>query len=192
MRYFHPQNDQEMKLSNHLALLLLLLNFSCNKDNDSEPQFLIGVDHGSVAINKPIPPITISPDDSDSLDLDGDGRYDLIFTKNSVPLLTGFGIETEMIKRSGVQVVLSGVNNYPDSLSHTQKLNNQNNWSSADEQTHILQSYDCWAGSYCNDVGNILHNKESYLGIRMNSRIGWVKLYNEFNTLEIREYALMK
>jgi len=183
-----------MRTLNYLAPIFIIITFSCNNDkSDDTSKLSVGVDNGNVLIYKFNPPITIVNPDSDSIDLNGDSRYDLIFIKSPIALLTGFGIKTEMIKKSGVQIILSSLNDYPDTLSYSTELDNQSNWSGDDEQIYALQSYDCQGGNNCIDIGNFLNFKESYLGIKLNNKFGWVKLYNEaFAALEIREYSIMK
>ncbi|HEY4784826.1 MAG TPA: hypothetical protein VIH57_02200 [Bacteroidales bacterium] len=181
-----------MKTLNYFVLSLFIILFSCVDKTNDNSGLSIGVNNSNVVINKLNPQKSIINPGSDSIDLNGDLHYDLVFIKSPEPLLTGFGIKTEMIKRSGIQVCLSKLNNYPDTLSYSTLLNNQMNWSDLTETKYILQSYDCHDGNNCFPIGNFLNLKERYLGLKIGNRFGWIKAVNEvFGPLKIEEYALM-
>jgi hypothetical protein len=182
----------KMKTLNYLALFFLITLFSCGDKTDDSSGLSVGVNNSNVLIIKLDPPKSIINPGSDSIDLNGDLHYDLVFIKSPVALLTGFGIKTEMIKRSGIQICLSKLNNYPDTISSSTLLNNQTNWSDLIETIYVLQSYDCQNGNDCFPIGNFLNLKERYLGLKIGNRFGWVKIVNEvFGPLIIEEYALM-
>ncbi len=181
-----------MKKLIYLLIITNTLCFSC-KDNDQDItiEVRIGERDRNINVNEMNPPIYVTDHNSDSIDLNGDLQYDLIFEKKPTPLATGFGMKTEMTKKIGVQIVLSSVNNYPDTLSYLAKLNNQENWSDDSDETLILQSY------ANNDekiiIGNFITQKEKFLGVKIEHHYGWVKLTNDkFGALVIKEYAMTK
>lgn len=190
-RYFHPRNDLAMKPLNYLALLFVLLS-SCNNDDEVEAKFLVGVANKRVTIYTPNPLITIDRNSSDSLDLDGDGQDDLSFSSLAIAGPTGFFSVLAFDKRSGVEVVLDSTNRFPRILAYAAELNEDSNWSDDKKQQYTVTRGDCYSEE-CNEIGSPLNPTATYVGIKIGSRFGWVKLYyNDLYLLEITEYALMR
>ena len=181
-----------MKNLNCLLVLVNIVFFSC-KDNDHslDTEINIGENNKNVIVNTLTPPISVTDEKSDSIDLNGDSIYDLIFEKTPIPLTTGFGLETKITKKDGIQIVLSIINNYPDNLSYLDKLNPQVNWSDNIKGTLILQSY--LKRDESKVIGNFVFDEIKYIGVKIKNRYGWVKIENDrFGSLIIEEYALMK
>lgn len=181
-----------MKKPNYLLIIVTIFFLSCEDNNcDCNLEVNIGESNGNVIVHKLNPPILIKHLNSDSIDLDGDSHYDLIFDKMPTPLLSGYGLKTEMRKKLGVQVVLSIVNAYPDTLAYLTNLNNQENWSDNSDETLILQNY--LNRNENKIIGNFVIQEKKYLGVKMGTCFGWVKLTNDkLGALVIDEYAMMK
>lgn len=180
-----------MKTFGYLVLACFIILVSCSDNTDENSGLSIGVTGNGVVVKKIDPPLTIINPGSDSVDLDGDLHCDLIFIKSPEALLTGFGIKTEMIKKPGVQVCISKLNPYPDTLLYSSRLSDRMNWSHTGEARYILQGYDCHNGNNCLSIGNFLNLKERYLGVKIDGRFGWVKIVNEVTgPLMIKEFAL--
>jgi hypothetical protein len=170
-----------------LLLILLVLFASCGDDNDNG--IYIGESNKNVTIHDLNSPIYIADEGSDSIDLDGNLKYDLVFIKSYIPVNHGFSTQVEMTKKEGVQVVLSTRNSYPDTLEVKTLLDGSNNWSDAKSGTLTMQSW------YMREfaIGNFWNTEEKYLGIKINDRYGWVSVTNNpVAPLVIREYAFMK
>lgn len=181
-----------MKKLGYLLIFLIVLLFSCKDNQDNlDMKINIGESNANIIVLTLNPPLSATYQNSDSIDLNGDNKYDLIFDKIPTPLTNGYGLETRMTKRNETQVVLSVTNNYPDSLSYSANINREKNWSDTSDKTLLLQSY----SDHKQDkiIGNFVIDKTKYLGIKIGNRYGWIKLKNEISgSLIIYEYALMK
>lgn len=181
-----------MKESGYLLIFLTVLLFCC-KDNQDEldAKINIGESNANIIVHTLNPPLVATSQISDSIDLNGDNKYDLIFNKIPTPLTNGYGLETRMTKRNETQVVMSVINNYPDSLSYSDNISRVNNWSDMSDKTLLLQSY--FDHKQDKIIGNFVVDQTKYLGIKIGNRYGWVKLKNEISgSLIIYEYALME
>lgn len=171
----------------------MLLFMSCvDSNNDNTLKIKIGETQSNVTIKRFDPPKMVMNSKPDSLDVDGDSQYDFTFTKSIIPLKTGYGLITQLNKRLGVQIVLSSINNYPDTLIYLSTLDSQANWSDKKGEKFVLQGYSCPGTSqYCISTGNFINSKIRYMGFRISDRYGWVKLSNEESgVLKIEEYAI--
>jgi hypothetical protein len=181
-----------MKKIGFLPVLLIVLLFSCkDNQNNLDAKLSIGKSNADIIVHTLNPPLSVTYQIPDSIDVNGDNKYDLIFDKIPTPLTNGYGLETRMTKKNKTQVVISVTNNYPDSLSYSDNINNVNNWSDTSNKTLLLQSY--FDHKQDKIIGNFVVDQTKYLGIKMGNRYGWVKLKNEIpGSLIIYEYALMK
>lgn len=182
-----------MKNINYLIIIMIASFVSCvdtNRDNSLTVN--IGKNQDNVFVKKFDPPILATSSNPDSIDVDGDLKYEFIFTKTAVPLKTGYGLATQIAKKAGTQIVLSNINNYPDTLSYSSLLNDQSNWSDDKNEKLVIQGYSCTQmPTYCVLSGNFIKSKEQYLGFRILKRYGWIKLLNEESgSLKIEEYAI--
>jgi hypothetical protein len=173
-------------------IFIIVLLLSCNKnDFDLSTNIKVGKKDKNIIVHELNPPISIDYNNSDSIDINGDSIFDLIFDKLTIVTDIGYAVETKMTKKEGVQVVLSEINNYPDNLSYSENLNDQLIWSGDFEETLILQSY--LYRQLSKIIGNYINKEIKYLGIKMDNRYGWVKLENDKSgSLIIYEYAIMK
>ena len=184
-----------MRDVSYLYVIVLVFFSSCvDTDSDNALKVNIGETQANIVLKKFDPPILVTSSNPDSLDVDGDSQYDFTFIKSTVPLKTGFGLVTQIKKRLGIQIVLSTINNYPDTLSYSSALDNQANWSDNKSAKLVLQGYSCpGISQYCILTGNFINSKERYLGFRISERYGWLKIANnEFGDLKIEEYAISK
>ncbi len=181
-----------MKKLSYFLILLTALLFSCKDNEDNlDTKMNIGENDASIIVHSLNPSLSVTYQNSDSIDLNGDNKCDLIFDKIPAPLSNGYGLETRMTKKNETQVVLSVTNNYPDSLSYSDNINGQNNWSDTSDKTLLLQSY--LDHKQDKIIGNFVIDETKYLGIKIGNRYGWIKLKNEISgSLIIYEYALMK
>ena len=178
------------------TLIFLSLLVACESDNNDDPEMVFT---GSISDNlilvTPNPNIAIlpyQPDDADSLDLNGDNKFDIKFIKKSIPLLTGFGSITAISTSNKLQIALSKINNYPDSLNVNTLLNSNSNWSNSESAIYVLQSYSC-NQSRCESIGNFIDISDKFIGYKLGSRFGWIKIDNsKHGELIIKEYTLIK
>ena len=182
-----------MKSINYLGIIIITLILSC-KDSNITSKVEIGKIQDNVIIKTLDSPLLVTSSNPDSIDVDGDLKYDFTFTKTPVPLKTGYGLATQINKKSGTQIVLSTINNYPDTLSYSAILDDQANWSDDKNDKLVIQGYSCpQMQTYCVLAGNFIKFKEQYLGFRISKRYGWIKLINEESAaLKIEEYAISK
>lgn len=186
---------EHMKNINYLLIILVALFVSCvDTNNDISLKVNIGENQANVILMKYDPPILATSTNPDSIDVDGDLKYDFIFTKTTVPLKTGYGLATQIAKKTGTQIVLSSINNYPDTLSYSSILDDKVNWSDDKNDKLVLQGYSCpQMQTYCVLSGNFIKAKAQYLGFRISKRYGWIKLVNEESgALKIEEFAISK
>jgi len=172
---------------------MITLALSCEDINSNiYSKVEIGKAQDNVIIKKLGSPLLVTISNPDSIDVDGDLTYDFTFTKTPVPLKTGYGLATQIAKKAGTQIVLSTINNYPDSLSYSAILDDQANWSDDKKDKLTIQGYSCpQMQTYCVLAGNFIKFKEQYLGFRISKRYGWIKLINEESAaLKIEEYAI--
>ena len=132
------------------------------------------------------------PDDADSLDLNSDNKFEIKFEKKSIPLLTGFGSITTMVTSNNLQIAISIINNYPDSLNVNTLLNSKSNWSNSESAIYELQSYSCNQFG-CESIGNFINVFNKFIGYKLGSKFGWIKIDNsDHGELRIKEYTLIK
>jgi len=174
-------------------LILISLLVSCEPDNNdivttgSKNDNLEIVMLNSV-ISLPTYPIYAT----DSLDLNGDSQYEVKFIKSPKPALTGFATETLIITKNKTQILLSEINNFPDSLSINVRLVSGANWSSHESATFILQSFSCNSDN-CPGIGNFLNVTDKFLGYKIGKSMGWIKIDNSvYGDLKIKEYTVIK
>lgn len=184
-----------MKSINYLGIIILTLTLACEDTNSNiDAKVEIGKIQDNVLIKKFDLPKLVTSSNPDSIDVDGDLKYDFTFTKTAVPLKTGYGLATQISKKSGMQIVLSVINNYPDTLSYSAIIDDQANWSDDKKDKLVLQGYSCpQTQAYCVLSGNFIKSKEQYLGFKISKRYGWIKLVNEESgALKIEEFAISK
>ena len=170
--------------------IILIVGVSCesNKSDGIEA----GIINSNIIYKELIPPMQISNPGKDSLDLNNDSKYDIIFIKSPIPLLTGFGIKAEMIKKTNTQVIISELNDYPDSLNYKDLINDSRNWSGNEEIRYILQSYTCNSNT-CPSIGNFTNVNNKYVGFKIGKSFGWIVLDNgEWIDLNIKGFAITK
>lgn len=176
-----------------LPIIAGLLLYSACGDDKNETLLLIGVKSDNVEIHTLNPPVQIYFGHPDSIDLDADLSYDLIFLQTMKAVETGFTPESWVSGRNQVQMVLSGINQYPDTLAYNTEINSRSHWSDTSEENRLLLGIER-TGFIYNQIGNFFGFQEHYLGIRKESRLGWVKVkMNPDNAhLEVLEWAIMK
>jgi hypothetical protein len=173
-----------------ILLIIFIVCISC------EPNKKDGVNAGIINSNMTYeelnPTMQISNLGKDSLDLDKDSEFDIVFIKSPIALLTGFAIKTEIIKKANIQVIISELNNYPDSLNYNDLINDSRNWSGFEEKKYVLQSFDCNSNT-CPSIGNFINVTNKYIGFKIGSSFGWIELDNGIWTnLIIKGFAITK
>jgi hypothetical protein len=136
----------------------------------------------------------IDPGHPDSIDLDGDLSYDLLIFQTMKPIETGFTTETWIAGRNQLQVVLSTTNEYPDTLIYGSEISDGSHWSNTSGENRVLHGMEISGFSNYSQIGNFLGFTEHYLGIRKDSRFGWVKMKRNADNgkMEIPEWAMME
>lgn len=175
----------------HLIIsIILIVGVSC--ESNKNVGINVGIINSNIIYKELIPPMQIFNPGKDSLDLNNDSKYDLIFIKSPKPLLTGFGIQTEMIKNTDTQIIISELNDYPDSLNYNDLINDTRNWSGNEEIRYVLQSYSCNSNT-CPSIGNFINVNNKYVGFKIGKSFGWIVLDNgEWINLNIKGFAIAK
>jgi len=183
-----------MKLMKSIVILILLsLLIACEPDNNEI--VITGSKNDNLEIVKLNPVISLPTypfNATDSLDLNGDNLFEIKFIKSPKPALTGFGTETLIITKNKTQILLSGINNFPDSILFNTRLESNANWSSSESTTFILQSFYCNSDN-CPGVGNFVNVTDKFIGYKIGKPMGWIKIDNsEYGDLIIKEYTVIK
>jgi len=172
-----------------LIIALLPLLSACNPDENTE--VIIGNYTGNLHVVKFVPNIVIpvSSVTGDSLDLNADNIYDIFFIKSVTPLMTGFTYATFLGITNGIQIALSDINNYPDSLNVGTHINDNLAWTTSSSDNLVLASYAQRSTSY--PIGNYHYALDKYLGFKIGKRYGWIKLDNATGgNLTIKEFVI--
>ncbi|MBK7173331.1 MAG: hypothetical protein IPH84_08860 [Bacteroidales bacterium] len=177
-----------------MPMIVALLFCAACGDNENEQSLLVGVTNENVNIHTLNPPMQIAYGHPDSIDLEGDLSYDLLIFQTLVPAETGFAAETRIAGRNELQVILSSVNVYPDTLEYGNEISNASNWSDTSKENRILHGLELSGFNHYTLTGNFLGFTEHYLGIRKESRFGWVKMKRNADNgnMEVLEWAMMK
>jgi hypothetical protein len=171
-------------------LIILAILFSCEPNKSDE--IIAGVINNNLNYIEISPPMLISNPGKDSIDLNDDSKFDIIFIKSPEPLLTGFAIKTEIIKKTNVQIILSNINGYPDTLNYKDLINESRNWSGTEEKKYVLQSFNCNSNN-CPSIGNFINVTNKYIGFKIEKSFGWILLDNSiWSELKIRGFAINK
>lgn len=177
-----------MKTLSYVFLATFLL--SCTPEIDHP--FLIGDSNKTYTIVNPEPAITITLPGRDSLDLNSDGIYEIIFRKSKVKTITGTGYEAMISMKNNLQILLSGLNHNPDTLRINTVLNNDSIWSEPDSYSLVLHRYACYTYFHCLAAGNFKNATGKYIGYKIGENFGWILIDNSENELKIREYTVLK
>jgi hypothetical protein len=172
-----------------IIFALLPLTLACNpEENDL---VIIGkyTDNLHVVKIEPNIVIPLSSDGKDSLDLNADNDYDIFFIKSLTPLMTSFAYATYLGITNGVQIALSEINNYPDSLNVGTQINDSLIWTQSSSDTLVLASYA--KRSHSNPIGNYRYVTDKFMGFKFGNRFGWIKLDNAIDgDLVVKEFAI--
>lgn len=168
-----------------LISFLLVFMISCVPENEDNT-IVIGDKSAKYEIIKLNPELTVLPSSRDSLDLNSDGNFDIVFVKSPKPAIAGYGSETNILIKNGLQIVLSSINNYPDTLSSKTVLNDNLNWSSPELSKLTLQSFECGGIAGCVGFANFINVSEKYIGLKSGKNIGWIKIDNSQWELKIK------
>ena len=178
------------------VLFFILLLVACEPDSIEKTEMAYtGIANNNQILISPNPIITIlayQADDADSLDLNSDNKFDIKFIKKVIPLRTGFGFMTAIVTSNKLQIALSKINNYPDSLEVNTLLNSISSWSSSESAIYELQSYSCDQFN-CESICNFIDISDKFIGYKLDSKFGWIKIDNsKHGELRIKEYTLIK
>jgi hypothetical protein len=171
-----------------LLIIILFLIVSCEPNKD---EIGAGIIDKNVVYNGLSPAMQITNPGKDSIDFNNDSQYDIVFYKSAVPLLTGFGIITEFLKKVNLQIAIDN-NGYPACLDYKDVINHSTKWSESNQALLVLQSYKC--NSYdCPSIGNFTNVTDKYLAFKMGDYLGWIQLDNSAGgELKIKGYAISK
>ena len=174
-----------------LILALLPWIFGCNPDKDEF--VIVGNYSDNLHVVKIEPNLVMpyTPYGYDSLDLNADNEYDIFFNKSFSPLSTGTVPATYLGIPDGLQIVLSEINNYPDSLNVGVVLNDDLKWTQSSSNSLVLASHA--NRSLANPIGNFQYVHDKYLGFKLGQKYGWIKLDNAIaGDLVVKEIAISK
>ena len=170
-----------------LFVIILFLIFSCEPYKDG---IRAGIINKNVIYTEISPPKQVMILGKDSIDIDADSQYDLVFYKSPKPLLSGFSTKTEILKKSNIQIIMDSDNQYPVCLDYEDAINSSSKWSETDQEYYILQSYIC-GSNYCPVIGNFANVSDKYLAFKLGNNYGWIKLDNSISgNLTIKGFAL--
>jgi hypothetical protein len=170
---------------------ILLFILSCNPESENNTT-VIGDKNANYEIIKLDTELSVLPSGKDSLDLNSDGTSDIVFVKTPKPSTNGYSSETNIWTRNGLQIALSSINNYPDTLSIKATLNDISNWSSTASSKLALQSFECGSISGCVSFANFISVSDKYIGFKSGNKFGWIKVDNTVYELKIKEYTVLK
>jgi hypothetical protein len=174
-----------------LIVALLPWIFGCNP-NENE-SVIVGIYSENLQVFKIEPNLVMpyTPFNYDSLDLNADNKYDILFRKSFSPLSTGVIPATYIDISEGLQIVLSEINNYPDSLNVGVVLNDDLKWTQSASNSLVLASNA--NRSLSNPIGNYLYVHDKFLGFKLNQKYGWIKLDNAIaGDLVVKEIVISK
>ena len=174
-----------------LISFILVFMLSCVPENEDNT-IVIGDKSAKYEIIKLNPELTVLPSRKDSLDLNSDRNFDIVFVKSPKPAITGYGSETNILIKNGLQIVLSSINNYPDTLSSKAVLNDNTNWSAIESSKLALQSFECGGIDGCVGFANFINVSDKYIGFKSGKNFGWIKIDNSQWELKIKEYTELK
>jgi hypothetical protein len=183
-----------MKLIKSIVILILItLLFSCEPDNNETVITGSKNDNLEIVNLNPVISLPIYPSNAtDSLDLNGDNLYEIKFIKSPKPALTGFATETLISTKNKTQILLSVINDFPDSIPLNTRLEADANWSSGESSTYILQSFYCNSDN-CPAIGNFINVTDKFIGYKIGKIIGWIKIDNSASgDLIVKEYTAVK
>jgi len=169
------------------------LLFSCEPENNESVITGSKNDNLEIIMLNPVISLPAYPfNATDSLDLNGDNQFEIKFIKSPKPALTGFATETIIITKSKIQILLSEINDYPDSIPINMRLGLNAKWSSSESSTFILQSFECNSDN-CPSIGNFVNVIDKFIGYKLDKTVGWIKIDNSKNgDLVIKEYTIIK
>jgi hypothetical protein len=172
-----------------VALLPWLLG--CNpKENKS---VVVGIYSDNLQVFKIEPNFVMpfTPFNYDSLDLNDDNEYDIFFNKSFSPLSSSVIPATYLDTSDGLQIVLSEINNYPDSLNVGVLLNDELKWTQSSSNSLVLASHA--NRSISEPIGNFLNVHDKYIGFKLDQKYGWIKLDNAIEgDLVVKEVVISK
>lgn len=181
-----------------LSVLLVLAFLASCKHRSYNPEIIknnivvTGDNNPNYTIIKPNPEILISMPGKDSLDLNSDGRFDIIFTKSIIPTMTKIGSGTFIHTRNNVQILLNDIYNNPDTLNVKTVLNFRAHWSDKNYQYYVLYSYACYSYFHCLRDGNFGQVSGKYIGFKMDREFGWILIDNTSDLMKIKEYTVVQ
>lgn len=171
-------------------LLFFLIFLSC--ESDDYDTTIIGHKNKNFDIIKLDPGLSVLPSNKDSLDINFDGNFDIVFIKSPKPAIYGYGSETNILVKKGLQIALSNVNNYPDTLRIKTILDDNLVWSAKESSNLVLQSFNCGGYDGCVGFANFLNVSNKYIGFKNGQKFGWIKVDNTEWELKIKEYTVLK
>lgn len=157
-----------------------------------ESSVIIGNISRDYSIIKLSPEKQISMPGKDSLDLDSDGKSDIVFIKAIIPTVTDIGSETRISTGNNLQILLDNLYNCPDTLNINTVLNFRAHWSDSKPYSYILYSYACYSYFHCLRYGNFGQVSEKYIGFKLGRKFGWILIDNTPDLLLIKEYTEIK
>jgi hypothetical protein len=184
-----------MRTIPYLTIFIFLV--SCKHESDN--MVIIGDNSSNYTIIKPDPALLISISNQDSLDLNSDGIFEIKFKMSPIPTSTGFGSKTEIFVTNNLQILLSSMNELPDTLSIKSLLKNDSNWSDPSSNlsttvssTFLLQSYACYTYLHCLGSGNFRDVSGKYIGYKMKEKFGWILVNSSNSEFKIKEFVVLK
>ena len=128
-----------------------------------------------------------------SININNDLVIDFIFGQVSVPTSSGFMSVPTIKNTKNFQIMISEIDNLPEALEYNEPIKLSNNWSNVNDTLFLLVDHKEGPGGSYPLYGSWLNTENKYLGIKLNNKLGWIKMSNLYLLLKkivIKEYAI--
>lgn len=187
------------KLLGYLAIILIIIIISCDKDSvEMDNSIIVGVDNPKLMIQdiNPDTVLTSWHDTSNyTIDINADGIVDINFSVFNQYMFGGTSLYNSELRLETLNneiFVLTADSIYLSALTLGDTLTLNGNWTQVNQL--LLHSRE----GCCPPTGTSTHEgywkgkKENYVGIKFKDQLGWIKIGVEnYTTIKIFEYTLL-
>jgi hypothetical protein len=158
------------------SLIFLMIVNACNKNSSDD--FFAGKteDIYYLSFN---PELSLPQgNNKDSIDLNGDSVYELMFETLGIAGETGFFTLPAVRATKDLNILLGGEKHMPKALDKGATFNRSENWSKTDT---LLALY-YYPGLHSEPIGYWKDQQDKYLGFKYKNKLGWVKITTKVNS----------